>query len=176
MAQIVDAPVEGYTRFWADPYTNGCGWDRQMLLQELLSATENYLWIALDLLDCNLAPDNATLIQLRIVLKYFYNAAWTTYRTAKGLPANYMTQDLLDDLHKRLSALGVALLMLHEDLAAPLRPPVPPRDNFWMVPNAQPLELLVSAILQGLPNNSILGKLKVPPKSRNDSKLTDVRL
>ena len=160
MADVVDIAAEGFTLHWADPYTNAAPCDRPVLLEDVLSATTNYFWIALDLLDCSLEPQNAQTIQLRTLLRFFYNGATTTYRTATGLATTPATDLLLASLHKRLSGLAVALLQLGEDLLTSLPQADPNRNDLWIIPNAQALEILVTAILKSLPEDANLATLK----------------
>ena len=160
MTDVVDIAAEGFTLHWANPYTNAAPNDRLVILEVVLSATTNYYWIALDLLDCSLEPQNAHKIQLRTLLRFFYNGATTTYGTATGLATSPAIDILLPRLHRRLSGLAVALLLLGEDLTTPLPRADPNRNDLWKIPNAQALEILVTAILTSLPKDANLGTLK----------------
>ncbi|MCJ1418412.1 hypothetical protein MMC32_004759 [Xylographa parallela] len=154
---IIDVPA--YDVYWGISYINGTVVKRSLLLQHLRDACNNYFNMAIDLDACHLPETYHVRTHLRTLIRYFYNGASTTARTAaRANPTAPQTQ-LLRTINARLTAIATALMLLGEDLTQPLPAALQPLD-VWRIPNAQALELLVTYILQGLALDANLGQLK----------------
>jgi hypothetical protein len=155
MANIIDVETQLYHIPWIVDYQPANDLAKVLMVGELLQATKNYLCIAKDLFDCDLPQTNVVRSKLQISLRAFYRNALAFYRTYWNAGVASL---LLGRINARLAALAVQLVILDENLNTPLPPTIPPQLNVYMLPNAQPLELLVSAILQILPDDANLGK------------------
>ncbi|KAK2688576.1 hypothetical protein QWA68_012714 [Fusarium oxysporum] len=134
--------------------------DRETILNNLRDAASNWFCIAQDLGACALDAGHVNRVQLCTLLRYFHNRASSVYNHANavegGVNKTVSIVAALERLHTELLALRNALAVLGVDFALDL-----PTDNalpdHWLIPNAQPLELLITCILRS--NDAIFPNL-----------------
>jgi hypothetical protein len=149
-----------YSTSWAVDYNVANHGAKQTLAQELLHVSKNYYCIAQDLVDCNLPQNNVIRSKLQLLIRAFFESALEFYRTNHNSnPTVAPLVTLFDRLNSRLAAIAIELIRLGEDFDQSLPGTNPPQAGFWLLPNAQPLELLVAAVLETITGpNSNLGK------------------